>query len=117
MGFAGRPGGPDFYVSTIDNTINHGPGGQGNYEDADEADPCFAKVVPGFEHVIDRMHNSEVQDGAFMAFKHNVAIRHMKIFPKDKVEKLLGDEASSDEMETTSSKHKGDFEFKIKESF
>ena len=117
MGFAGRPAGPDFYISTQDNTINHGPGGQANYEDADEADPCFAKVVPGFEHVIDRMHKSEVQDGAFMAFKHNIAIRHMKIVPKEKVGDLL-DESSSDEAsDSSSSKKEDDFEFEMKDAF
>ena len=25
----GRPGGPSFYISTVDNTHNHGPGSQG----------------------------------------------------------------------------------------
>jgi len=29
MGYAGRPGGPAFYISTVDNTGNHGPGSQG----------------------------------------------------------------------------------------
>ena len=28
LGLAGRPGGPDFYVSLVDNTLNHGPGTQ-----------------------------------------------------------------------------------------
>mmetsp|Transcript_8677 Transcript_8677/g.14935 ORF Transcript_8677/g.14935 Transcript_8677/m.14935 type:complete len:378 (-) Transcript_8677:184-1317(-) len=48
LGYAGRPGGPAFYISTIDNTRNHGPGSQGS---ATEADSCFAKVVQGFETV------------------------------------------------------------------
>ena len=38
LGFAGRPGGPDFYVSTQDNTYNHGPGGQQSYALKEEAD-------------------------------------------------------------------------------
>jgi len=42
MGFAGRPGGPAFYISTVDNTNNHGPGSQGSKY---EADSCFGKVV------------------------------------------------------------------------
>ena len=42
LGYAGRPGGPAFYVSTVDNTANHGPGSQGS---ATEADSCFAKLV------------------------------------------------------------------------
>lgn len=38
LGIAGRPGGPDFYVSTEDNTYNHGPGGQQSYTLKEEAD-------------------------------------------------------------------------------
>ena len=47
----GRPGGPDFYISTIDNTSNHGPGSQGS---ATEADSVFASVVVG-EDVVEHM--------------------------------------------------------------
>mmetsp|Transcript_19948 Transcript_19948/g.59426 ORF Transcript_19948/g.59426 Transcript_19948/m.59426 type:complete len:276 (+) Transcript_19948:128-955(+) len=53
LGFAGRPGGPEFYVSTVDNTRNHGPGSQGSKT---EADSCFAKVVRG-QDVVRRMQN------------------------------------------------------------
>lgn len=42
LGFAGRPGGPAFYISTVDNSQNHGPGSQGSQT---EADSCFAKIV------------------------------------------------------------------------
>jgi hypothetical protein len=89
LGYAGRPGGPDFYVSTQDNTQNHGPGGQASYEEASEADPCFAKVVPGYEPVVDRMHQSEVQPGNYMRMKHYVAIRHMRLVPPDEIGRLL----------------------------
>ena len=41
LGFAGRPGGAAFYISTVDNTRNHGPGSQGSRT---EADSCFAKA-------------------------------------------------------------------------
>ena len=51
MGFAGRPGGPSFYISTIDNTENHGPGSQGSDM---EADSCFGLVVQG-RGVVERM--------------------------------------------------------------
>ena len=27
---SGRPGGPAFYISTVDNSQNHGPGSQGS---------------------------------------------------------------------------------------
>jgi hypothetical protein len=88
LGYAGRPGGPDFYVSTLDNTLNHGPGGQSSYEEASEADPCFAKVVPGYEHVVDRIHKSNVQPGNYMRMQHYVAIRHMRLLPPDQVPEL-----------------------------
>ena len=87
LGYAGRPGGTDFYVSTIDNTLNHGPGGQSTYEEASEADPCFAKVVPGFEHVIDRMHKSNVEPGNYNRMQHYVAIRYMRLLPPDEVQR------------------------------
>jgi len=47
LGFAGRPGGPDFYINKIDNSVNHGPGGQSHHDLHEEADPCFAKLVGG----------------------------------------------------------------------
>merc|ERR1719242_284964 len=49
LGFAGRPGGPDFYINKIDNTENHGPGGQDHYDLYEEADPCFGRIVDGFD--------------------------------------------------------------------
>merc|ERR1712086_273590 len=44
LGYAGRPGGPSFYISTVDNTRNHGPASQGSKS---EADSCFARVLEG----------------------------------------------------------------------
>lgn len=78
MGYAGRPGGPDFYVSTMDNTRNHGPGGQQSYALKSEADPCFAKVIDGFE-AVDRMHKLSVQPGDYKRMKHYVAIKKVTI--------------------------------------
>jgi len=50
VGIAGRPGGPDFYVNKLDNSLIHGPGGQTNQHDLhNEADPCFGKVVEGLD--------------------------------------------------------------------
>ena len=43
VGLAGRPGGPDFYISKVDNSANHGPGGQSHHDLHEEADPCFGK--------------------------------------------------------------------------
>jgi len=48
LGFAGRPGGPGFYISKTDNRIVHGPGSQGSNT---EADSCFAKVLTGLDVV------------------------------------------------------------------
>lgn len=82
LGLAGRPGGPDFYVSTQNNTRLHGPGGQDSYDDPSEADPCFAKVIEGFE-VVDRMQLGPVKPGGYKAFKDNVAIVSMKLLKQD----------------------------------
>ena len=49
VGFAGRPGGPDFYINKVDNSVNHGPGGQSHHDLHEEADPCFGTVVDGLE--------------------------------------------------------------------
>jgi len=49
IGYSGRPGGPDFYINTIDNTQNHGPHSGRYLEEPHEADPCFGKVVEGFD--------------------------------------------------------------------
>ena len=49
LGYAGRPGGPEFYISLVDNTDNHGPGSQGSKT---EADGCFARVVEGWDDVV-----------------------------------------------------------------
>ena len=59
MGYAGRPGGPDFYVNIVDNVRNHGPGSQGSET---EADSCFAKVVDGRD-IIDTMANEWGRSG------------------------------------------------------
>ena len=53
VGFAGRPGGPDFYINKVDNSENHGQGGQTHHDLHEEADPCFVRVVAGFEVIED----------------------------------------------------------------
>lgn len=47
VGFAGRPGGPDFYINKMDNSKNHGPGGQKHHDLKEEADPCFGYISEG----------------------------------------------------------------------
>ena len=78
VGYAGRPGGPDFYISMKDNSKLHGPGGQTSYEDPSEADPCFAKVIEGTE-VADRMALGQLKPGKYKALEQNVAIVSMRI--------------------------------------
>ena len=51
LGYAGRPGGPEFYISLVDNTMNHGPGSQGSKT---EADGCFAHVIEGWDDVVEK---------------------------------------------------------------
>jgi len=58
LGFAGRPGGPAFYISTVDNTHNHGPASQGS---SSEADSCFGEIQAPFRETVDAM---QAQPGA-----------------------------------------------------
>jgi hypothetical protein len=51
LGFTGRPGGPDFYINKVDNSIAHGPGGQVHHALHEQGDSCFAKIVKGRENV------------------------------------------------------------------
>lgn len=81
--------GPDFYISTQDNTKIHGPGGQGNYADPTEADPCFAKLLEDFHRVADRIHRSSVKTGPYKAMEHNVAITSMRMVKYDPETKTI----------------------------
>lgn len=51
VGFAGRPGGPDFYVNTVDNTESHGPL---EHQEVDEGESCFGTVISGRD-VLDKL--------------------------------------------------------------
>jgi len=85
LGFAGRPGGGAFYISTVDNTRNHGPGSQGSKT---EADSCFGRVIEG-QDVVDRLTNVWGRDAVFdrsrMGFldkkSQHAIITSMKIIP------------------------------------
>ena len=66
MGWSGRPGGPQFYVSLIDNTVGHGPNSQGD-PDPYRADAPIGKVIEGWKTAINRLRwIGERQDGAFI---------------------------------------------------
>ena len=79
VGLAGRPGGPDFYISLIDNSINHGPGTQ--HPDAKllgEADTCFATVINGFE-ALREIQRLPHRPGAFHELEQHVNITVARI--------------------------------------
>ena len=78
VGLAGRPGGPDFYVSMVDNTKAHGPGGQGQYTLKGEADPCFGKVVAGHD-VLEDIKALPVKDGGYKMLVDFVQIESAQI--------------------------------------
>lgn len=69
--------------------MNHGPGGQQAYGEVAEADPCFARIVPGFEQVVKRIHQSEVQEDDYSHMKHNVAIRSIRMVSRDVAKTLI----------------------------
>jgi hypothetical protein len=69
---------------------NHGPGGgQGNYNDHSEADPCFASVMQGYEPVVDRIHQSAVESGEYKRMRHYVAIRTVRWLSRDEEERKI----------------------------
>ena len=56
MGYAGRPSGPEFYISIEDNSENHGPGSQQD-ENKYEADSIIGTVIKGMEDgTVARVH-------------------------------------------------------------
>ena len=82
LGYAGRPGGPAFYISTEDNTRNHGPGSQGSET---EADGCFGKLAD--THSIGIATLMKEQPGAgksgFITPRSNwISITGMRVIPR-----------------------------------
>ncbi|KAL7539185.1 hypothetical protein ACHAWF_006324, partial [Thalassiosira exigua] len=56
VGYAGRPSGPEFYVSIQDNSRAHGPGSQQKHNPY-EADCIIGKVIQGMaDGTVDRIH-------------------------------------------------------------
>jgi hypothetical protein len=82
VGLAGRPGGPDFYISLLDNTHAHGPGGQGPDSKLRSmpavADPCFGRVVGGLD-VLGKVRRLPVREKNFHALVDYVEIVSMRI--------------------------------------
>lgn len=62
LGYAGRPGGPGFYISTRDNSINHGPGSQKSTKG--EADGCFGIIYDeGSKIVVEQLKKMQGMTG------------------------------------------------------
>ena len=78
LGYAGRPSGPEFYVSTQDNSNNHGPGSQQKHNPY-EADCIIGTVIQGMEDgTVARIHTMPGKE--FLGDKKKwVLIRRMHI--------------------------------------
>lgn len=78
MGYAGRPSGPEFYISIQDNTEAHGPGSQQKHNPY-EADSLFGTVIQGMDDgTVDRIHTMPGRE--FINEKEKwVLIRRMRI--------------------------------------
>jgi len=78
LGYAGRPSGPEFYVSIQDNSRAHGPGSQQSHNKY-EADCIIGTVIEGMEDgTVDRIH--KMPGTEFLGDKKKwVLIRRMRI--------------------------------------
>ncbi|CAB9517924.1 expressed unknown protein [Seminavis robusta] len=76
VGYPGRPGGPDFYINTQDNSRVHGPGGQ---QGDDEPEPCFAKVVAGHDVVTKRLQLAATLSARNDNLQHPIRIASMRV--------------------------------------
>jgi len=79
LGFAG--GSFNFYISMEDNSKAHGPVTDDKREQYSDGEPCFAKVVSGFD-TLKRIQQLENHHGSVI-LKNNVAIRSMRIVQID----------------------------------
>ena len=79
-GYAGRPSGPQFYISIMDNTKAHGRGTQ-QKKNPYEADSNFGHVVEGFNDVVPRIHT--VPQKEFLDKVNYIAITSMSILYED----------------------------------
>ena len=77
VGYAGRPSGPAWYVSLMNNVKNHGPGSQ-QKANPHEADSCFGTVIEGFDTDVQRIR--KVDGNGFLGdHKKWVLINKMQI--------------------------------------
>jgi len=77
VGYAGRPSGPAWYVSLVNNARNHGPGSQ-QKANPHEADSCFGTVIEGFDTDVQRIRKVD-GDGFLGDHKKWVLIKKMQI--------------------------------------
>ena len=101
IGYAGRPGGPDFYINKIDNSVNHGPGGQSHHDLHEEADPCFATLVGGME-VLDEINKIPIDYDRGSLLLHPVVIVDSRVIassPEDQQQQQISNEGASQENE------------------
>jgi hypothetical protein len=85
VGFAGRPGGPDFYINKLDNIESHGPGGQIQHALEEQGDSCFGRITKGKEHMDDLLFNQPtIREGDFKEFMQNQVpiVRAVILTPK-----------------------------------
>jgi cyclophilin family peptidyl-prolyl cis-trans isomerase len=68
LGYPGRPGGPDFYLNLEDNSGEQGPNNGHT-----DTDPCFARIIRGF-NTMERIHRSRVyeDDGVFRRKQYRI---------------------------------------------
>jgi len=96
VGLSGRPAGPIFYISLINNQANLGPRksssdeGMGAFGLPPQADPCFAKVVRG-EDSIERINRLPVRDGdtQIRMLQEFVTITRAMVVPSEEALRLI----------------------------
>ncbi len=88
LGFAGRPGGPDFYINMLDNDESHGPGKQDHSRVLNDADPCFAKIVMGTDTLVRLQQYSD--DAVSRNEPHLTTIRSVRRITPSSAEILFG---------------------------
>ena len=81
MGFAGRGGGNAFYINTIDNSKNHGPGTDRGGKDP-EADTNFGRIIEGEDvvYLMKKQPGGEGSPNGFVKGKENfIEIQSLKL--------------------------------------
>lgn len=89
MGFSGYSSTPNFFLNTIDNVRNHGPGGQKIGAILNDADPCFGKIIFGKESLTKLINLSD--DAMLKDEIHYSRINNVRrVFPREELLKGIG---------------------------